>query len=186
MASGLSFPVGFKNSTNGDLQVAINAMRSSQAGHRFLGINEDGISCLVRTRGNPHVHVVLRGGKSGPNYERNTVAEAERLLDQAGLRPLIMVDCSHANCGKDHTRQEVALQSVLDQLREGNRSVYGTMIESYLEAGNQAIPKDLSKLRYGVSVTDKCIDWPTTQRLVRSARDVLARIPSRHRRATEI
>ncbi len=185
MASGLSFPIGFKNSTNGDLQVAINAMRSSSAPHRFLGINEDGISCIVRTRGNRHVHIVLRGGKNGPNYERGTVTETEEMLSRVGLDPLIMVDCSHANSGKDHTRQEIALADVMEQLREGNTSVFGTMIESYLEAGNQPIPKDLSKLRYGVSVTDKCIDWPTTERLVLSARDVLARIPAREKRARD-
>jgi 3-deoxy-7-phosphoheptulonate synthase len=181
MASGLSFPVGFKNGTNGGQQVAVNAMRSARAPHRFLGINEDGISCVVRTKGNPNVHIVLRGGADGPNYGRADVAETERILERAGLSPLIMVDCSHANSGKDHRRQELVIQDVLAQIRDGSRSIFGAMLESYLEAGNQPIPKDLSKLRYGVSVTDKCIDWATTEKIIRSTQAVLAQIPERAR-----
>lgn len=179
MASGLSFPVGFKNGTNGGQQVAVNAMRSARAPHRFLGINEDGISCVVRTKGNPNVHIVLRGGADGPNYGRASIAETERILERAGLSPLIMVDCSHANSGKDHRRQERVIQDVLAQICDGNRSIFGAMLESYLEAGNQPIPKDLSKLRYGVSVTDECIDWATTEKIIRDTQDVLAQIPER-------
>ncbi|MBC8424280.1 3-deoxy-7-phosphoheptulonate synthase [bacterium] len=175
MASGLSFPVGFKNATNGDLQVAVNAMRSARVGHHFLGINEDGISCVVHTHGNPHVHVVLRGGDQGPNYEPPFVAQTEEMLARAGLDPLIMIDCSHANSGKDHRRQERVLDNVLAQIADGNTSIFGLMIESNLEAGNQPIPEDPSRLAYGVSVTDACIDWPTTERLIRSARAVLPR-----------
>jgi 3-deoxy-7-phosphoheptulonate synthase len=178
MASGLSFPVGFKNATNGDLQTAVDGMRSARAAHRFLGINEDGISCVVHTRGNPHVHVVLRGGKDGPNYAPAHVARTEEMLMKTGQEPRIMIDCSHANSGKDHTRQQKALESVLAQIADGNASVFGVMMESYLEAGNQPIPEDPGRLAYGVSVTDKCMDWATTARLVRSARDVLAGLAS--------
>jgi 3-deoxy-7-phosphoheptulonate synthase len=174
MASGLSFPVGFKNATNGDLQTAVDAMRASRAAHRFLGIDEDGISCVVHTRGNPHVHVVLRGGADGPNYAPAHVARTEEMLARAGLPPRIMIDCSHANSGKDPTRQEVALESVLAQIAGGNASVFGLMMESYLEAGNQPVPEDPGRLAYGVSITDKCMDWGTTERLVRSTREILA------------
>ncbi len=174
MASGLSFPVGFKNATNGDQQVAINAMRSSRAGHRFLGINEDGISCVVHTRGNPHVHIVLRGGADGPNYEPAFVERTEQMLSRAGLDPRIMVDCSHANSRKDHARQEIALANTLDQLDAGNQSIFGVMLESFIEAGSQAIPEDLGQLVYGRSITDACIDWPTTERLVLETSDRLS------------
>jgi 3-deoxy-7-phosphoheptulonate synthase len=176
MASGLSFPVGFKNATHGDLQVAVHAMQSSRAGHRFLGINEDGISCVVHTRGNPHVHIVLRGGVQGPNYDGRYVRQTEEMLLAAGLDPRIMIDCSHANSGKDYSRQERALQSGLEQIAGGSASIFGVMLESYIGAGHQPIPKDPGRLRYGVSITDPCIDWPTTERLVLAARDVLARV----------
>ncbi len=176
MASGLSFPVGFKNATNGDLQVAVDAMRSARAGHSFLGINGDGISSVVHTRGNPHVHVVLRGGIRGPNYGRAHVARTEEMLAEAGLEPRILIDCSHANSHKDPLRQERVLEEVLAQLARGNASIFGLMLESYLEAGQQPIPEDPADLAYGVSVTDACLDWATTERLVRSARDALAGI----------
>ncbi len=175
MASGLSFPVGLKNGTDGALHIAVNAMRSARTPHRFLGINEDGISSVVRTRGNPHVHIVLRGGIAGPNYDPSYVREAERILDEANLPTRIMIDCSHANSGKDHRRQEPVLESVLAQIRDGNRSVFGAMIESYLHEGNQPIPEDLSHLAYGVSITDKCVDWETTERMIRRAHEMLAR-----------
>jgi 3-deoxy-7-phosphoheptulonate synthase len=179
MASGLSFPVGFKNGTNGGLQVAVNAMRAAQVPQRFLGINEDGISCVVRTKGNPHVHMVLRGGLSGPNYELSAVSKAEEIIVDAKMKPRIVVDCSHANSGKDHNRQERVLDNVLGQLRDGSRAVFGAMVESYLEAGNQPIPDDPSKLRYGVSITDKCVDWHTTERMIRAAHKILGWIRTR-------
>ena len=173
LASGVSFPVGFKNGTNGSLQIAINATRSASMGHRFLGINEDGFSCVVHTRGNPDVHIVLRGGDDGPNYDPVRVARAEKSLAQAGLEPAIMVDCSHANCGGDPRRQEIVAADVLRQIVAGNRSLIGLMIESHLHEGNQPLPRDPADLRYGVSITDPCIDWETTERILRGAHAAL-------------
>ena len=172
MASGLSFPVGFKNATNGDLVVAVNAMRSALNGHRFLGINGDGISCVVHTNGNPHVHIVLRGGADRPNHDARSVARTEALLRREGLAPHIMIDCSHANSGSDHNQQEAVAEAVFEQIAGGNNSIFGLMVESYLEAGNQPLTGDPSSLIYGVSVTDKCIDWTTTERLVQRAWDL--------------
>ncbi len=170
LASGVSFPVGFKNGTNGSLQIAINAMRSAREGHHFLGINEDGFSCVVHTRGNPHVHVVLRGGDEGPNYDPVRVARATETLTAAGLKPNLMIDCSHANCGGDPRRQEIVAADALRQIEAGNRSIIGLMIESHLHAGNQPISGDL---KYGISITDPCIDWETTERVIRSAQSRL-------------
>lgn len=173
LASGVSFPVGFKNGTNGSLQIAINAMRSASMGHRFLGINEDGFSCVVHTRGNPDVHVVLRGGDDGPNYDPVRIARAEKQLAQAGLDPVIMVDCSHANCGGDPRRQEIVAADVLRQIVAGNRSLIGLMIESHLREGNQRLTADPADLEFGVSITDPCIDWETTERMLRQAHAAL-------------
>ena len=173
MASGLSFPVGFKNATNGDLVVAVNAMRSALSGHRFLGINGDGIPSVVHTRGNPHVHIVLRGGAGRSNYDARSVAHTEALLDREGLESHIMIDCSHANSGSDHNRQETVAHEVFEQIAAGNRSIFGLMVESYLEAGNQPLTGDPSHLTYGLSVTDKCVDWPTTERLIWRAWELL-------------
>lgn len=167
VASGLSFPVGFKNGTDGSLQIAIDAMKSALHPHSFLGINNEGRTSIVQTNGNPDVHIVLRGGNDQPNYRAADIRRTEEMLGKAGLNKTIMVDCSHANCYKDHNRQEEVLVDVLDQLAAGNRSICAVMIESNLEAGNQPIAEDLSQLRYGVSITDKCIDWPTTERLLR-------------------
>jgi 3-deoxy-7-phosphoheptulonate synthase len=174
MASGLSFPVGFKNGTDGGLQVAIDAMSAALHEHSFLGINYEGRTSIVHTRGNQEVHIVLRGGNSGPNYQGEAIAEATELLLKHQLPTSIMVDCSHANSNKDHNRQGAVLTEVIDQRLAGNLSLNSVMIESNLEAGNQAIPKDLSQLRYGVSVTDKCVDWATTEEMLRSARRRLA------------
>ncbi len=173
LASGLSFPVGFKNGTNGDLQVAVDALRSSRAAHRFLGIDEDGLSSMVRTRGNPHVHVVLRGGSSGPNYEADHVRAAVSKLETAGQEPRLMIDCSHANSGKDPERQAVVLDDVLGQIAAGEDAIFGLMMESNLEGGRQSIPADGAEPAYGVSVTDACLDWASTERLLRGAWDVL-------------
>lgn len=168
MASGLSFPIGFKNGTDGSLQVAIDAMNAALHSHSFLGVNRDGQTSIIQTTGNPDVHIVLRGGKK-PNYEPEDIQKTEEMLNKGGLFPTIMVDCSHGNSSKDHERQPVVLDSVLKQIAAGNRSISGVMIESYLEAGNQPIPKDLSQVKYGVSITDKCIDWKTTERILRDA-----------------
>jgi 3-deoxy-7-phosphoheptulonate synthase len=169
MASGLSMPVGFKNSTEGNLQVAINAMESARQAHTFLGIDQDGRTCVVRTTGNPWGHVVLRGGHARPNYDAASLEEAGHRLYQAGLEPVLMVDCSHANANKQHERQETVWNDVLRQRAAGNQQVIGMMVESNLEAGTQKIPADRNQLRYGVSVTDPCVDWQTTERMLRHA-----------------
>ncbi|HNX94780.1 MAG TPA: 3-deoxy-7-phosphoheptulonate synthase [Holophaga sp.] len=166
LASGLSMPVGFKNSTDGSLQVAIDAMHSSRAEHSFLGIDPEGITAIVRTTGNPNGHVVLRGGHGKPNYDADSIRLAEAKLVKSGLPPVLMVDCSHANSGKQHAKQEDVLHSLVEQRRKGATSIIGAMVESNLEEGSQPIPKDLSMLRYGVSITDACINWDTTERIL--------------------
>jgi 3-deoxy-7-phosphoheptulonate synthase len=169
MASGLSFPVGFKNGTDGGLQIAIDAMGAARQPHSFLGINNEGKTSVVMTKGNPDVHIVLRGGRATPNYKAPDVRHAEEMMRKAGLDPAIMVDCSHANSAKDHRRQEEVLVDVIEQVCHGTTSLCGLMIESNLEEGNQPLAKDPRQLRYGVSVTDKCVDWATTERMLRHA-----------------
>ena len=173
MASGLSTPVGFKNSTDGSLDAAINGIVSAASPHSFLGINGNGRSAVLRTRGNAHGHVVLRGGGGRPNYDTVSINLAEKALAKSGLPVNIVVDCSHANSWKNPEYQPLVLRDVMHQIREGNSSVVGAMIESFIEAGNQKIPADLSELRYGCSVTDACVGWETTVDMLRQARDVL-------------
>lgn len=170
MASGLSSAVGFKNGTDGGLTVAINALQSTSNPHRFLGINADGCVSVIHTRGNAYGHVVLRGGNGKPNYDSVSVSLCERELGNAGLFPNIMVDCSHANSNKSHELQPLVMDNVANQIAEGNKSIVGLMVESNIGAGNQKIPADLTQLRYGVSVTDACIDWETTEKSVRAMR----------------
>jgi 3-deoxy-7-phosphoheptulonate synthase len=170
MASGLSFPIGFKNGTDGSLQVAIDAMNAALHSHNFLGINREGRTSIIQTTGNPDVHIVLRGGKK-PNYSPEDILKTEEMLEKGGLFPTMMVDCSHGNSEKNHEKQPAVLESVVDRIAEGNRSISGVMIESNLLAGNQSIPNDLSQLKYGVSITDKCIDWDTTESVLRRAHD---------------
>ena len=167
MASGLSTPVGFKNGTDGSLEVAINALQSARHPHHFLGITQQGQSAVFRTRGNPHAHIVLRGGGGRPNYDSVSVALCEQALAAAGLPQNIVVDCSHGNSSKDPSLQPLVAENCVNQVLEGNRSIVGLMLESHLQAGSQKIPPDRSRLRYGVSVTDACIDWATTERLLR-------------------
>jgi 3-deoxy-7-phosphoheptulonate synthase len=169
MASGLSTPVGFKNGTDGDIQVAINAIRAAARPHSFLGLNAQGRSTIVRTRGNAHGHLVLRGGDDRPNYDTVSISIVERALAKAGLPRLVVVDCSHANSHKDPELQPLVLSDCVHQIREGNRSIVGLMVESNIEGGNQPIPEDLSSLKYGCSVTDPCVDWPTTAQMVQKA-----------------
>ena len=169
MASGLSMPVGFKNGTDGNIQVAINAMKSALAPHSFLGIDPDGRISVFQTKGNPYSHVVLRGGDNQPNFDAASIARCKQELEKAGLRQSIMVDCSHGNSNKDHRRQPGVFAEVLAQIAAGNRSIVGMMVESNLAEGSQSIPKDLSQLKYGVSVTDKCIDWATTEKMILDA-----------------
>ena len=173
MASGLSSPVGFKNGTDGGLTVATNALNSVAKPHRFLGINGTGQVSLFTTRGNPYGHIVLRGGSAGPNYDSVHIKLCEDALDKAGVARNIMVDCSHANSNKQPELQPLVVQNVANQIIEGNKSIVGLMVESNIHAGNQAIPEQLDQLAYGVSVTDGCIDWETTQSCLRAMRDSL-------------
>jgi len=167
MASGLSTPVGFKNGTDGSLDVAINALHSVSQPHNFLGINQQGQCTVVKTRGNRYGHVVLRGGGGKPNYDAAHIAECEKALKAAHLPLNITVDCSHGNSNKDPANQSKVMQDCVEQINQGNQSIIGFMLESNLGWGNQAIPEDLSELKYGVSVTDACIDWETTENLLR-------------------
>lgn len=176
MASGLSMPVGLKNSTDGSLQVAIDAMGATRHPHSFLGINEDGVTSIVRTMGNPHAHVVLRGGRAKTNYDAESIRTAEEKLISEKLQPVLMVDCSHANSEKKFARQEDVWKSVIRQRTEGTRSVIGLMVESNLFEGNQPIPKKLKDLQYGVSITDSCIGWETTERMLRWAAENLSKV----------
>lgn len=173
MSSGLSMAIGFKNGTDGSLDVAVNAMKSVSHPHSFLGINQQGQVAIIRTRGNNYGHVVLRGGGGKPNYDSVNVALCERALDKAGLRQSIMVDCSHANSSKDPGIQPLVIQDIAHQILEGNQSIQGLMVESHLNWGNQSIPANLDDLKYGVSVTDACIDWETTEKALREMRDKL-------------
>ncbi|WP_275553308.1 3-deoxy-7-phosphoheptulonate synthase [Mixta sp. Marseille-Q2659] len=165
MASGLSMPVGFKNGTDGSLGTAINAMRAAAMPHRFVGINQAGQVCLLQTQGNPDGHVILRGGKT-PNYSPADVAQCENEMLKAGLRPSLMIDCSHGNSNKDYRRQPSVAESAVAQIRDGNRSIIGLMLESNIIEGNQSSEQPRSEMRYGVSVTDACISWETTAQLL--------------------
>jgi 3-deoxy-7-phosphoheptulonate synthase len=173
MSSGLSTPVGFKNTTDGSLDAAINAIISASRPHSFLGINGAGRSSIIRTRGNAYGHLVLRGGGGRPNYDTVSISMAEIALAKAKLPRNIVVDCSHANSNKRPELQALVMNDCAHQVVEGNRSIVGLMVESNIVAGNQSIPEDLSKLIYGCSVTDACVDWETTETMVRKARDVV-------------
>ena len=167
MASGLSTPVGFKNGTDGSLEAAVNGILSASRPHSFLGLSDTGASAIIRTGGNAYGHLVLRGGGGRPNYDTVSILLAEQALTKAKLPTNIVVDCSHANSWKKPELQPLVMRDVVYQLREGNRSVVGLMVESFIEAGNQSIPADLSQLRYGCSVTDPCVDWKTTEEMLR-------------------
>jgi 3-deoxy-7-phosphoheptulonate synthase len=173
ISSGLSTPVGFKNGTNGDVGIAVNAILSASRPHSFLGINGQGRTSIVRTRGNRYGHLVLRGGDGRPNYDTVSVQMAEQALRKAGLPSNIVVDCSHANSYKKHDLQPLVMADAVNQVRLGNQSLVGMMIESNIVAGNQAIPDDLSQLKYGCSVTDACVDWETTEKMIRDAAALL-------------
>ena len=180
MASGLSSAVGFKNGTDGSLTVAINALQSVSNPHRFLGINKQGEVSIIRTKGNPYGHIVLRGGNGKPNYDSVSVALCEKTLEKHNIQPNIMVDCSHANSNKDHNLQPLVLENIVNQIVEGNTSIIGAMVESHIGAGNQKIPKDLADLKYGVSITDACVDWQTTETMLRNANEkLLTVLPNR-------
>ena len=174
MASGLSMPVGFKNGTDGDAQIAVDAMISAQSQHAFLGIDHFGQTCVVHTNGNPNGHLVLRGGRSGPNFGAESIAAAQELLNSAGVPSQLLVDCSHGNSNKDHRRQNIALDSIIEQRLAGNDNIIGCMLESNLNAGSQSLSGTLAELEYGVSVTDACIGWDETEELLRDAYGKLA------------
>ena len=176
MASGLSAAVGFKNGTDGGLEVAMNALNSAAKPHRFLGINSQGQVSVFTTKGNPYGHVVLRGGSAGPNYDSVHIKLCEDALEKAGQAKNIMVDCSHANSSKKPELQPLVAENITDQILAGNKSIVGLMIESNLKAGNQSIPDNLDELKYGVSVTDGCIDWETTEQCLREMREKLKEI----------
>jgi 3-deoxy-7-phosphoheptulonate synthase len=175
MASGLSMPVGLKNATDGSLQVAIDAMGATRHPHSFLGMNEEGVTSIVRTNGNPDAHVVLRGGRAMTNYDAASIKAAEAKLISEKLPPVLMVDCSHANSEKKFAKQEEVWRSVIEQRAGGTKSLIGLMVESHLNEGNQPIPKTLNELRYGVSITDSCIGWEATERMLRWGYAALAK-----------
>jgi 3-deoxy-7-phosphoheptulonate synthase len=173
MASGLSTPVGFKNGTDGSLDVAINALQSAGQSHHFMGINQEGRTAVFQTRGNAYGHTVLRGGGGRTNYDSVSISLCEKELRAAGLPERIVVDCSHANSSKDHNLQSLVARDCIDQVASGNQSIIGLMLESNLNAGNQSIGDDLAKLEYGVSVTDACMDWQTTETTLQQAAEIL-------------
>ncbi|RZN59345.1 3-deoxy-7-phosphoheptulonate synthase [Avibacterium paragallinarum] len=173
LASGLSMAVGFKNGTDGSIATAINAMKASAMGHSFIGINQQGQVNLLHTAGNPDGHIILRGGKA-PNYQAEFVQQAEQELQNAGLEAAIMVDCSHGNSNKDYRRQPIVVEDVIQQIVNGNQSIIGVMLESHLNAGNQSAEQPVSEMQYGVSITDACIDWATSEQLLRQMTHALA------------
>lgn len=177
LASGSSFPVGFKNGTDGNLGIAIDGIRAAAVPHHFLGISRSGIAAITHTRGNPDCHVILRGGNKGPNYEPQYVKEAKEKLEKAKLPSVLMVDCSHGNSNKDHKNQPKVAKNLADQISQGEDALIGLMLESHIYEGNQSVPADGAvALKYGVSITDACIDWETTEEVLETmAKSVRAR-----------
>ena len=171
LASGLSMPVGFKNGTDGTITIATDAVQAAIHPHHFLSVTKQGVAAIFGTTGNPDCHVILRGGQSGPNYERAEVAPVLETLRSKSLPPYLMIDCSHGNSLKDHTRQHLVVESVLQQRREADHGIFGIMIESHLVAGNQPLKPNLSDLTYGQSVTDACIGWDETVGLLQMLHD---------------
>lgn len=174
MASGLSMPVGFKNGTDGSIQVALNALESASSPHHFLGINQSGQVSVFRTKGNTYGHVILRGGGGKPNFDAANIKLVEEQLKKANLPPRIVIDCSHGNSNKDYKLQPPVFEQVIQQIIDGNTSIVGMMLESNLDEGNQPIPQNLEQLKYGVSVTDKCIGWEETERIILAAHEKLS------------
>ncbi|MBU2892744.1 3-deoxy-7-phosphoheptulonate synthase [Colwellia sp. D2M02] len=174
MASGLSMPIGFKNGTNGSLGVAVNAMQSAASPHHFMGINREGQVALIQTSGNPDGHVILRGGGGKSNYDADSILACEEALAKQELDPTIIVDCSHGNSNKDYTRQSIVANDVIEQICAGNKSIIGIMLESNLVAGNQSSELPKEALQYGMSVTDACIDFETTEQLLADANTKLS------------
>ncbi|MBC2601594.1 3-deoxy-7-phosphoheptulonate synthase [Puniceicoccus vermicola] len=176
MASGLSMPIGFKNTTAGAVQPAVNAIKAASERQTFLGIDPEGHACSVTTKGNPNCHVILRGGSSGENYSAEHVSAARAALEKASLPPAILVDCSHANSSKKPERQPDVFRNIIEQRLNGESAIIGSMIESNLKEGNQSFPRPLSDLERGVSITDGCIGWETTAETLRRAADRLSKL----------
>ncbi len=174
MASGLSMPLGFKNATNGAVAPAINAIQAAAQPQTFLGVNREGIASAVSTKGNPHCHLILRGGSDGPNYDADHVSDVLKNLEAAEVSKALMIDASHANSNKDYKRQVPVFQEIIAQRVAGNRSIVSAMLESNLVAGNQKLSGGLRSLTYGQSITDQCIDWETTETIVTEAFEKLA------------
>ncbi|MBJ9972655.1 3-deoxy-7-phosphoheptulonate synthase [Providencia rettgeri] len=183
MASGLSMPVGFKNGTDGSLSTAINALKAAAMPHRFMGINQSGQVCLLHTKGNSNGHVILRGGKT-PNYNAEDIAACEAEMKKAGLEPSLMVDCSHGNSNKDYRRQPLVVDSIIEQIINGNESITGIMLESHINEGNQTSEQARDTMKYGVSVTDACINWQTTETVLRKLHQAL--LPALEQRAQKL
>lgn len=173
MSSGLSCPVGFKNGTDGGMTVAVNAMQAVKEGHSFLGLSSDGKVSIIKSKGNPYAHVVLRGGNGKPNYDETAVAQVENALAEGKTSGKIMIDSSHANSGKDPYLQPMVINNVAEQIQNGNQSIIGMMIESHLKGGSQKLTADLDALEYGVSITDGCLDWESTVTALHSLRDMV-------------
>lgn len=174
MASGLSMPVGFKNGTDGSIQVALNAMESAKVPHNFLGINQKGQVSTFKTKGNAYGHVILRGSNSQPNFDAANIKLVEKNLKDANLPPRVVIDCSHGNSNKDYKLQPLVFEKVIQQILDGNTSIVGMMLESNLYEGSQKIPSKLEQLKYGVSVTDKCINWEETEKIILAAHEKLS------------
>jgi len=174
MASGFSMALGFKNSTDGSIMTAINAIKAARVPQRFFGVSRDGRASIFTTRGNPHCHIVLRGGKQGPNFDEPHILDAENLLQENRILPAILIDCCHDNSGKDPERAGVILNGTIDTLLKGHTSIIGWMLESNLKGGTQKFPRPRAELEYGVSITDPCLDWESTQKLVLGAYERLA------------
>jgi 3-deoxy-7-phosphoheptulonate synthase len=176
LASGLSMPVGFKNSTDGSVQTALNAVKAARVPHHFLGINQNGQTAIFRTTGNPYAHIVLRGGENQPNYDSKSIEHCENLLEKNNLPKAIVVDCSHANSNKNYNLQPKIFKELINQIKLGNRSIVGAMLESHLNDGNQHFPQKISELKYGVSITDACIGWDKTEEIILSVHQSLKKI----------
>ncbi len=173
MASGLSMPLGFKNATSGSLKAATNAIKAATQPQTFLGVSAQGIASAVTTKGNPHCHLILRGGENGPNYDEKSITRSCEVLREASLPETVMIDASHANCGKKHEQMPAVFENIITQRAAGNKAITGAMLESHLVAGNQSFPQPLDGLTHGQSITDECIDWATTERLLKDAAAVL-------------
>jgi len=171
LASGLSMPVGFKNGTDGNIQIAIDAMGAALRPHAFLGVTKQGVAAIVETSGNQNCHVILRGSNAGTNFDSDSVADVTGKLEGAGLPGRVMVDCSHGNSRKKHANQPLAAESLAEQVGSGSTGIFGLMMESHLVEGNQSLGDDLQALTYGQSITDACLGWPDTERLVRLLAD---------------